>query len=233
MSTFATRLREARTALKLSQMALAKRARVSQGLIHKLEHEGDGSTTRLLQIAEALNVRPEWLANGEEPRRWGSPKLMGADEAHLPKGAPQKTEPTAHGYTLIPRFSVEASAGSGNEILQEEVLDRLAFQTAWLEEKNLDPRFLGIIQAMGDSMTPTLCDGDTLLVSMNQRQAMDGRIFVLRSSTGLFVKRLRILPGKTQLISDNDKYPPYEISADQSDQWEIIGRVIWVGRELL
>ena len=232
MNTLGNRIRDARTILDLSQKALADRAGVSQALITKLETGGAVSTGRLVQLAIALNVRPEWLVSGEEPRRWGQPKLQSIDGTHPSKEAPYQDAPFSNQYTLVPRYAVHASAGVGNEIIQEDVLDRLAFKQDWLHKRGLSPESLGIIYAVGDSMQPTFSDGDVLLLDLNQKRAQDGKIFVLRSEEYLYVKRLQILPGRIQIVSDNPKYQPFEVTSDDADLWSIIGQVVWVGRDL-
>ncbi|MEG3640697.1 XRE family transcriptional regulator [Magnetococcus sp. PR-3] len=235
MDTIGTRLRAARQELGVSQKKLADMCGVSQALIHKVESGGTDSTGKLVPIANVLNVRPEWLHSGEEPRRWGNPQYKDLKSDVDPSNASGGVPPdhaTADGYALIPLYSVHASAGLGQQVIQEDILDHLAFKAGWLEKKGLDPRKLGMILAQGDSMFPTFNDGDVLLLDMGQREAVDGKVFVLRSDEHLFVKRLQILPGRIQIVSDNPKYSPVEVTSEQRELWEIVGRVVWVGHEL-
>lgn len=69
MSSLATRLKQSRSAAGLSQEALAKLANVSQSLIGNLESGNQKSTSKIAQIAAALNVDALWLATGKgKPR---------------------------------------------------------------------------------------------------------------------------------------------------------------------
>ena len=85
----------------------------------------------------------------------------------------------------------------------------------------------------GDSMRPTLEDGDTVLVDMNQKSPMPPGIFVLHDGMGLVAKRLEHVPNSTppavRVISDNGLYSPYERT---SDEINIVGRIRWFGREM-
>lgn len=61
---FGERLFTARTHAKLSQVALAKAAGISQGNLGELEWTGDGSMA-VVRLARACGVRAEWLAEDD------------------------------------------------------------------------------------------------------------------------------------------------------------------------
>jgi transcriptional regulator with XRE-family HTH domain len=63
------RLRYARKLRGLSQVDLAKTAKVAQGTISDLETGASKAPvgTNLVSIAQSLNVSPEWLATGKGP----------------------------------------------------------------------------------------------------------------------------------------------------------------------
>lgn len=60
----ADRLNQRMDELSLTQELLAKRAKVSQTAIHKLCTGKAKQTRKLVQIAKALSVNPEWLESG-------------------------------------------------------------------------------------------------------------------------------------------------------------------------
>ena len=59
------RLKQRRLELDLSQLELARRAKVSQGTIAQLEIGRNQGSGKILDIAIALNVSPEWLLYGK------------------------------------------------------------------------------------------------------------------------------------------------------------------------
>ncbi|MDH0080702.1 helix-turn-helix domain-containing protein, partial [Klebsiella pneumoniae] len=63
-TTLAERLREARKAADMTQKTLGDAVGVSQAAIQKIETGRAAQTTKLLDIAKALRVRPEWLSSG-------------------------------------------------------------------------------------------------------------------------------------------------------------------------
>src|SRR3546814_2525614 len=66
----------------------------------------------------------------------------------------------------------------------------------WLRGLGADPRALSIIRVAGDSMAPTLIDGDDILVDGGDAagRLRDG-IYVLRMDDALMVKRIARAPG--------------------------------------
>ncbi len=63
-TTLAQRIQQTRELRKMTQAELAKAAGVRQSTIGNLEAGIRRSTERLLEIAGALRVRPEWLQDG-------------------------------------------------------------------------------------------------------------------------------------------------------------------------
>jgi hypothetical protein len=126
----------------------------------------------------------------------------------------------------IPRLALGASAGPGTLADAELAGDRLRFSQRWLRTLGLDPAHLSVIEVAGDSMVPTLHDGDEILVDRSPRAWRDG-IHVVRIDDVLLVKRLaQGAAGMIRVISDNPAYPSAERArADVT----IIGQVVWKG----
>jgi phage repressor protein C with HTH and peptisase S24 domain len=87
-----------------------------------------------------------------------------------------------------------------------------------------------MIRVEGDSMSPTLEDGDEILVDRDHRRVeARGGIFVLRLDGVLMVKRLRSAVGGVEIVSDNPAYPPRVVPARAID---VVGRVAWLSRAI-
>ncbi|MCZ8325087.1 MAG: LexA family transcriptional regulator [Sphingomonadaceae bacterium] len=169
----------------------------------------------------------------EELDRRKLARFLGVDEAEL--GAPeeissQATDRSGRGDWIdVPRLPLGASAGSGALAFEEVAIGALRFSARWLREQGLDPRMLSAIRVEGDSMEPTLRDGDEILVDRSRRPLRDG-IHVVRSGDALLVKRLDTAqPGQIVLVSDNPAYRPIELPRGEV---EVIGRVVWKGGRL-
>ena len=79
----------------------------------------------------------------------------------------------AEGEELIavPVLDVQASAGPGAFTDHERARARMRFDPSWLRGMKLDPAQLSVIQVRGDSMAPTLDDGDDILVDQGDAAA--------------------------------------------------------------
>lgn len=129
----------------------------------------------------------------------------------------------------IPRLPLGASAGPGALTSEEIPSGRLRFSNRWLKAQGLEPAMLSVIEVEGDSMEPSLRDGDEILVDRTPRPLRAG-IHVIRLDDVLLVKRLEPGPGGTlRVISDNGAYPRTERPVEDV---EVIGRVVWKGGRL-
>ena len=84
----------------------------------------------------------------------------------------------------------------------------------------------------GNSMEPELKDGDTVLIDMAQKEILAGAIYAVGLDDTIMVKRLEKRPDKLVLFSDNKDYPPIYFEGEEINNVHIIGKVIWICREL-
>lgn len=162
-------------------------------------------------------------------------RYFGVPETEL--GGPSEDAATPalpESFVLVPRFDVGASAGPGAIADNERMTDSLAFRAEWLRRMALaDPRALSVIRVTGDSMLPTLSEGDEIMVDASDaaERLRDG-IYVLRVDGAVMVKRLAVNPAGRDfsITSDNPAYPPW--TGLDLGTVTIIGRVVWMGRRL-
>ena len=134
----------------------------------------------------------------------------------------------------VPRLDLGASAGPGSLVGEERGRAHIAFDPAWLRRiANGEPDQLSIIRVEGDSMAPTLSDGDEILVDRGDGagRLRDG-VYVLRMDEALIVKRLALNPAarKVSIRSDNPAYPGWPDCALAA--LDVVGRVVWAGRRI-
>ncbi|HZU62418.1 MAG TPA: LexA family transcriptional regulator [Novosphingobium sp.] len=154
-------------------------------------------------------------------------RFFGVDEAELGGG-----QEISHGpgrWVDVARLALDASAGPGAVPQGEAAVGILRFSAAWLRAQGLDPAQVAAMAVAGDSMEPTLRDGDEILVDRRRRPLRDG-VYVLRRGDSLLVKRVAASgAGRLLLISDNPAYPPIDLPAGEVVP---IGRVVWKGGRL-
>lgn len=162
----------------------------------------------------------------EETDRATLARFFGVDEAEL--GAPKDKyhAPVEKDWIDVPRLTIGASAGGGAVPEGEGAFDSIRFSARWLRSMGLQADSLSAIAVTGDSMEPTLRDGDEILVDRSTGALRDG-IHVVRLEDNLLVKRIDTgRPGLIVLLSDNPAYRPIECDAGEV---QVIGRVVWKG----
>lgn len=173
----------------------------------------------LRHIARVLKVELEWLLSGKG-------RVQGGDPI---------TEDYHNEFVAIQYAAVRPSMGGGTIVEAEDRPGRdFHFRRAWIRDRlRAAPSLLRVMAVQGDSMMPTLNDGDVILVDMNQRNPVPPGIFVLNDGMGLVAKRLEHVPmsdpPQVRIISDNPRYSPYECLMEEIN---IVGRLRWYGREM-
>ena len=121
----------------------------------------------------------------------------------------------------------QAAAGTGENVVDEEVKEHLFFDKRWLRAvigRNADN--LSLIRANGNSMLPHIKDGDLLMVDNSIKEIIPNKVFVIYQENKLRVKRLKSeFNGDILVLSDNPEYPT-EIMDKETI---IIGQVVWNG----
>lgn len=148
-------------------------------------------------------------------------------------GGPASAAPAARDLVTVPRIDVRASAGPGAIAGEERARAGMTFPPELLRELGVGrTAALSMIRVAGESMAPTLRDGDDILIDRDDAAARlrDG-IYVLRVGDALIVKRVALRAGGgVAVLSDNPASPDWP-DTDRA-ALTVIGRVIWAGRRL-
>lgn len=137
-------------------------------------------------------------------------------------------------FVYVARYDIEASTGGGSEVHSEQVVDYLAFRRDWIAAQRLKPENLALIETLGDSMEPTIEDGDLVLVDLARREIKRPGIYVLRRDSTLLAKRLELRWDADGVVvrSDNQAYDDQVLDQAEAEQLDVLGRVVWLGRRL-
>lgn len=226
------RLRQIRKILNLQQKDFADKVGISQGFLSELESNKKApSHTLLIAISHVFKVNLNWLLTGEGEMFIKEEK---ADKVSEPVVAYKEDiyKYIGKDFVLIPLVSGKISAGKGLAPVEDaEVEMKLAFRLDWIKRKG-DYTKMSLIRVEGDSMEPTLYSGDIVLVDGNRNFVdLHGGIYAIYIKDSIMIKRIQYLfaEEKLKIISDNPKYEPIIISPDDI---HIIGKVIWIGREI-
>jgi len=188
---------------------------IKRGVPRKLDEEDRRALARYFRVPEAA-----FGGRQEDAEAVASP--------WMPAGA----------LVAVAQYDIGASAGPGALPGEERATARFAFDERWLREMTGGgTRGLSMIRVAGDSMTPTLADGDDILVDTGDAAGrLREGIYVLRVKDELLVKRVAINPvggpggQRISIRSDNPAYPVFPDCAPE--EIALVGRVIWAGRRL-
>jgi phage repressor protein C with HTH and peptisase S24 domain len=218
---------------KVSQAALAracgiKPPSVNDWLSGKTKSiEGEN----LLHAAHLLKVTPMWLATGRGPMKKDMDVI---DTEGLPEALAQKI--TSYRPVIdVPRYDVAGSMGPGTEPPDMNmVVEHMSLDANWVRQ-NLNyttAKNLKLISGRGDSMAPTIRNGDAILVDTGVTRVDSDAIYFFLMRGQHQIKRLqRGLDGLT-IISDNGQYPPIEVPGDREADITVLAQIIywWTGR---
>ena len=104
----------------------------------------------------------------------------------------------------------------------------LQFPRKWVETITYSPaELLTWARGRGDSMTPTIHDGDLVMIDRSQRHVREqDAIWAFSVGDVGSIKRLRVKGDKFIILSDNPAVPDDE---EPQDFVRIVGRVVFVG----
>lgn len=179
------------------------------------------------RLAQRLPIRLEWLLNGE-----GDPKAPGAGSVRTYS---PRDDDTPEGMTAVREYRMSFAAGApeGCQVDWEELHESSPYwiEDAWLQKHGLMADRCRIGRVRGDSMEPTLCDGDKFLWYDELHYApgcvsvVDGKIYAIAIEGNFRIKRLQKIKQGLQIISDNPEYATERYVGDECDQICIFGRV--------
>lgn len=201
----------------MTQKALGEAVGISQAAIQKIETGRAAQTTKLLDIANALRVRPEWLSSGTG--------AMSTDRESDKN--PSRTNPDVFRVDIL---DLAVSAGPG--IVNQEFVEILhSVEYAPAEARHMfDGRKaenIRIINVRGDSMSGTIEPGDLLFVDISVKSFDGDGIYAFLYDDTAHVKRLQKMKDKLLVISDNKSYAAWDpIEKDEMNRVFVFGKVI-------
>ncbi len=215
------RVERLREAIKLvgSAREAARLSGLPYGTLQGYIRGGELKLSNAASLARATGVRLEWLANGSGP-------MQGEEAGEVTTMSAAVPPP---GHVLLPLLEARAAAGNHGGLRSDHLVDFIAFSESFLKQTlRRAPQNLALLTASGDSMDPTIRDGDLLLVDTSARRIEGSFIYVLAIGGGLLVKRIDLRrDGSVILKSDNPKYAAEEVPAVETPTLEVLGQVVW------
>lgn len=216
--SLADRLNQAMELAGISQGALAKASGVAQPTIWRLTSGNARGSTKIVEIANALGVRVEWLSTGEGPMR---------NDGQQPK---VREVLVTEDFYRVDVLDVQASAGPGSMVSSDFIETIRAIE--YTSEKgralfgSIPAELVKVITVRGDSMEGTIDPGDEIFVNTGIRGFDGDGIYVFVFGNTLHVKRLQMHKDKLLVISDNARYKEWYIDDADHDRFHIMAKVL-------
>ena len=174
------------------------------------------SMAYMQELYDEYRIDLTWLLTGEQ------------SDAANPAGRLNPAD-----QVVAPMFDVKASAGAGALADTEAVDDYFTFNKSFLSRQlGVSGEQLVFITVDGDSMEPTLFDGDQVLVDMTQRHVRNNAVYLLNSEQGLVTKRLQQQGKQLQVNSDNSEYDSWQLDLTGLEENPVLGRIVWSARAI-
>ena len=167
------------------------------------------SAKHLNNLAKTLKTTTSWLLTGiadmgqnlQSVEVWDDNTPLDDDEVEIP---------------FFKDFSFACGSGSISEAMANETR-KLRMAKSTLRNLTVEKNNAIAATASGDSMSPTIKDGDTIYVDLGRKTIKDGKIFAVCIGGLFYCKRLYNLPfGGVRVVSDNsDEFPEIQLTADQ------------------
>lgn len=203
-------LKQRRIELGLTMLDVAKLVGVSEATISRYESGNikNMRRDRIEKYAKALKVSPSEFLDIEEPKL-------------------KKIPYNAEGMELIPL--VGKVAAGYNCHAEENITEYIRTDTDSLKT-GYDYFWL---EVKGDSMEPTIQEGDLVLVQEQDTLDSDCFAVVIVDNEDGLVKKVSIDSGKVVLFSINPYYPPRTFEKEDMNRIRIVGKVVEVKRRLV
>uniref|UniRef100_B8DJI7 Putative phage repressor n=1 Tax=Nitratidesulfovibrio vulgaris (strain DSM 19637 / Miyazaki F) TaxID=883 RepID=B8DJI7_NITV9 len=241
-----------------TQQALARVLGVNRSAITQAKNRDAIPQKWILRLSRVYGLAPDWLEYGRGTPRpaplaqplaaavhgAGNIPTQSATSHFNPAGsvpgraatlrpampAPHHGDlpPAVH---MVPKVRARLSAGGGSFEVQAMPVGGQPFAHAWLARKGT-PSAMVLMDVVGDSMEPEIRDGDTVLVDRATEDLRFGQVYAVGLEDAVLVKRVMRTPDGLALVSDNPAYSPIRVRGDELEQFRVIGRVVWLCREI-
>ena len=137
-----------------------------------------------------------------------------------------------HGIVFLEELDLALGMGATFLDGTAEVKGLVPFKEEWLRSLfGVSMGHLKVVRGRGDSMQPTIMDGDIVIVDMSQRRIDDqDRIWAIAYGELGMIRRVRVTSRGTWVLApDNAVLRTEEVGDGEA---HIMGRVVWIGRSI-
>jgi hypothetical protein len=186
------------------------------------------------ELAQKLGISEQAVNNakrhGKIPDRWlvyavchsgvALPLLLTLNGLEIGRGV---TDKNRYAFKLVP--VIKSLQVLRDENYGKSATAYLALQKFQLQEASAAEDELVALVMAEPTLGPAIKPGDTVIISLTQRQFTQGGIFVVDLDGTQLLCRLSKLPGRFRIAFDNPQIKNFE-----SEEVDIRGRVLWISQ---
>ena len=210
------RLRKEMNKAGINARELSDRANVGRSFVYDILSGKSANPTmsKIISVARVLGVSvPYLVANSND----NNEVLKGIDD----------------NFYSVPILFVN-QRDDDFELSTKPIIQSNLFRLDWIKsELDIPAEKLREISITGDQMSPTLNQGDNLLIDVSSKEPSSEGVFILFDGKNLVAQRLKVVSQEgskvVEVISDNKQYDSYTTSLASL---EVVGKVLWVSRTI-
>jgi hypothetical protein len=186
------------------------------------------------ELAQKLGISEQAVNNakrhGKIPDRWlmyavchsgfALPLLLTLTDLDMGRAL---TDQSGYAFKLVP--IIKSLQDLRDENYVQHITSYLALQKHELQKASAEEDELVALVMVEHVLEPTIKPGDTVIISLTQRQFAQGGIFVVNLDDTQLLCRLNKLPGRFRIAFDNPHIKDFE-----SEAVDIRGRVLWISQ---
>jgi len=186
------------------------------------------------ELAQKLGISEQAVNNakrhGKIPDRWlmyavchsglALPLLLALTDVEMGQAL---IDQSRYAFKLVPLIKTLQNLRDGN--YEQHATSYLALQKSELNKAGAEDDDLVALVMAEHALEPTIKPGDTVIISLTQRQFAQGGIFVVRLDDTYLMCRLNKLPGRYRLAFDNPQIKEFEL-----EEVDIRGHVLWISQ---
>lgn len=228
----ANRIRQIRKQKDVTLEDLSERTGISYTHLSRIESGKRGlSLENAIRVSKALGVEPVEVTDEFDHEQLTEAAAMPTSSRQM-----EQAEPGIPEIDLVAGLggggfaALEVSSRNGISFSREAIRDHWRLPEWVLNRMNVKTPHVAAFPAQGDSMQPTIDDGDVVFVDTRHRVPSPPGVYALADEFGgVVVKRLEVTsrPGDevitVRISSDNPRHSPRELTLDEI---QIVGRYI-------
>ena len=176
-----------------------------------------------------------WECGARAPRIYMFPNLanvLGTSASYLVGFTDSPGEqPDNWGYITANTPKIETMKGLNES--KQLVSDSIAFRASDLEAKGIEGHKIVLLSVPDNSMAPDLSKEDEVLIDLTETDVKEPDIYAIREQDGnIWLRWIRKDIGGTYTLYANDKTHSndQQLTEDQFNALDVLGRYVWSGR---